>query len=237
MNPPEIIRFPNDTALVDHAVAAFLREVSSAARGRPYRMALSGGRIAGRFFATLATRARAQSAVLESVDFFWADERCVPPTDSESNFALADQNLFAPLGIKPAQIHRIRGELLPDPAAAEAEADITKAIPLNPSGQPVFDLVHLGMGEDGHVASLFPNETPDRIESQRIYRAVVGPKPPPARVTLSYAALAAARQVWVIASGAGKQDALNRSLANPTDTPLGHLLSLHPRTTILTDLA
>ena len=98
----------------------------------------------------------------------------------------------------------------------------------------MIDLVFLGMGEDAHVASLFPSDT-EAIKSQAVYRAVTGPKPPPRRVTLGYAALSAAREVWVLASGRGKAEALRASLSKSGDTPLARVLQSRENTEILTD--
>ena len=98
----------------------------------------------------------------------------------------------------------------------------------------MIDLVFLGMGEDSHVASLFPGDT-EAVQSRAVYRAVIGPKPPPRRITLGYPALAAAREVWVLASGAGKAGALRDSLAKDGDTPLARVLQSRDKTEILTD--
>lgn len=237
MNPPEIVHFQDASALVEKAAALFLDEAHAASTtNRLFSVALSGGRIAGNFFAALANHSRKRQVPLDKVDFFWADERNVPPTDDESNFALAARALFTPLGTPRARIHRIRGEVSTDMAAAEAEAEISRLVPLNEEGQPVLDLVHLGMGEDGHIASLFPGEPKEIIESQRVYRPVVGPKPPPGRVTLNYAPLKAARKVWVFIAGQSKEAALRRSLADPLSTPLARLLELRDRVTVFTDL-
>ena len=101
-------------------------------------------------------------------------------------------------------------------------------------GQPVLDLVFLGMGEDGHVASLFPNDT-EAFENHAVYRAVTGPKLPPRRITLGYPALIEARAVWVLASGEGKADILRASLTDDNSTPLARVLSSRTHTEIFTD--
>ena len=122
---------------------------------------------------------------LANVQFFWADERCVPPDDTESNFRLANELLFAPLKISESQIHRIRGELPPETAAAQAAAELRRFASSNANGQPVLDLIFLGMGEDGHVASLFPDEMEIAGSDKAVYRAVNNsPKPPPNRITI-----------------------------------------------------
>ena len=118
-----------------------------------------------------------------------------------------------------------------------ASAELRAVLPIDGSGNPVLDLVFLGMGEDGHVASLFPCATEAVIQSLEPVLDVIGPKPPPQRLTLSFATLAAAREVWVLASGVGKEEALRASLAPGLLTPLARLLSLRVRTRIFTDIA
>jgi 6-phosphogluconolactonase len=160
----------------------------------------------------------------------------VPPTDPENNFALAQETLLSPLNIPETQIHRIRAETPPESATVAAEAEIKKIAPLTPEGQPVLDLIFLGMGEDGHVASLFPGEPEELINSKPIFRPVVAVKPPPNRITISYSAIAAARQVWVLASGTGKEAALRESLLPEGKTPLARVIQLRPQTKIYTDI-
>ena len=114
---------------------------------------------------------------------------------------------LGPLGIPAHHIHRIRGETPPGAAAAQAETELRDLAPPGQGGQPVLDLVFLGMGEEGHVASLFPGEPPEIVASPAVYRPVTASKPPPRRITLGYPAIAAARQVWVLAAGPGKDQA------------------------------
>jgi 6-phosphogluconolactonase len=99
-----------------------------------------------------------------------------------------------------------------------------------------LDLIFLGMGEDGHVASLFPGEEDEAISSEAVYRAVTAVKPPPRRMTLGYAAIVAATEVWVVASGAGKEGALKESLSPTGKTPLARVLNRRAQTKILTDI-
>ncbi len=199
-------------------------------------VALSGGRIAKDFFSAVAYEAKGRGQPLAHVHFFWGDERCVPPTDEESNYRSAAELLFMPLGLPTRNIHRIRGEEEPDRAAHESEAELRRFAPANAAGQPVLDLVLLGMGEDGHIASLFPGEPEDVINSPAVHRAVTASKPPPRRITLGYAAIAAAREVWVLASGAGKEEALRDSLSPAGETPLARVLRERKQTRIFTDL-
>ncbi len=153
----ELILFPSDDALASAVADRWLDELATPAPKEPhYCVALSGGRVAKKFLTALAEQTRARSISLDRVHFFWGDERCVPPTDAESNFLLAKTHLLDPLRIQPDKIHRVRGEIPPSQAAAEAKAELGHIAPITAAGQPVLDLIFLGMGEDGHVASLFP---------------------------------------------------------------------------------
>jgi 6-phosphogluconolactonase len=233
----ELISVLTADELALRAARAWLDEIESTNRaGKPHCVALSGGRIARKFFAAVAGLAKAEGGAFKSVHFFWADERCVPPNDPESNFRLARELLFTPLGISEGQIHRIRGEDSSEAAAQNAGREIHRVVPVNESGQPVLDLVFLGMGEDGHVASLFPGESEAVVSSKSVYRAVVAAKPPARRITLGYDAIAAARQVWVLASGAGKEAALRESLRPGGQTPLARVLALRHYTLIFNDI-
>jgi len=234
----EWLRFGDSASLARAAARAWLREVERAHRaGRRHAVALSGGRTAAPFFAAALVEARHQRVPFDHVSFFWADERCVPPDDPASNFRLAALRLLRPLHIPPAQIHRIRGEDAPDRAAARAEAELRAVLGGPATTQPALDLVLLGLGEDGHVASLFPSEPEVVRANPAVFRVIYNaPKPPPCRVTLGYGALAAARQVWVLASGPGKAAALRESLRRDGTTPLSHLLRSRSHTRIFSDL-
>ncbi len=233
----EILSCIDPTSLRQAAAGRWLAELAvSPPQASPYCVALAGGRINQGFFSAVAASARSCQQSLAGIHFFWGDERCVPPGHPDSNFALANEFLFVPLGIPEQQIHRLKGEDPPEFAAAEAEAELRRFAPLNAVGQPVFDLILLGMGEDGHVASLFPGETEATMANPDVYRVVTASKPPPRRITLGYAALAAARQVWVLASGPGKAAALGKSLPPEGTTPLARLLQMRTHTLVFTDL-
>ena len=238
LSPVELLRFPDPTALAQAAARDWLTEVGLAAQRRGgFSVALSGGRIAKTFFAAMVRATQTAGVSLAALHFFWADERCVPPDDPESNFGLAHRWLLAPLGVPEANIHRIHGELPGEHAAVEAEAELRRFVSADNEGQPVLDLVLLGMGEDGHVASLFPNERESAARGTASYLAVNdAPKPPPQRVTLSYGPLRAARRVWVLASGQGKEKALRDSLAESGDTPLARVIRSRTQTRLFTDI-
>ncbi|MBM3870773.1 MAG: 6-phosphogluconolactonase [Verrucomicrobia bacterium] len=231
----ELKQCANPTALAEQGAAEMVAWAASSPV--PINVAVSGGRIAKDFFSGVLRIALTRKQSLAHVHFFWADERCVPPDHAESNYRSAAESLFMPLGLQPQNIHRIRGEDDPEHAARETQKELCRFASLNAAGQPVLDLVLLGMGEDGHVASLFPGEAEDVISSPVVYRAVTASKPPPRRITLGYPAIAAARQVWVLASGAGKEAALRQSLASPGRTPLARVLKDRTQTRIFTDIA
>src|SRR6185295_2824437 len=115
----ELLAFDAPLALAQAAAEAWLTQIERAVLGldRRYLVALSGGRIAADFFRAVVENAKRRGVSFAGVHFFWADERCVPPQDRESNFGLAQQLLLQPLGISQAQIHRIRGEIQPGNAA------------------------------------------------------------------------------------------------------------------------
>jgi len=235
----ELISFATAGELAQTVASAWLDEIEAVNRaGKIHCVALSGGRIARKFFSAVAEQAGTRSVSFGRVHFFWADERCVLPDDPESNFYLAKELLFTPLKVVATQIHRIRGEDSPEVAAKVASTEISQIAPMNAAGQPVLDLIFLGLGEDGHVASLFPGESNVLILDKVIYRVVNNsPKPPPNRVTLGYAEITAARQVWVLVSGAGKETALRESLGSQGRTPLARLTQFRTRTKIFCDFS
>jgi len=233
----EIIRYEDDAALARDAASRWLARAALAAREqRPHRVALPGGRITRRFLSEAFQQASASGVGFDAMDFFWGDERCVPPDDPESNHRLAWETLLGPLGVPAARIHRVLGELDPVSAAALAERDLRRVTGVEGASWPVVDLVFLGMGEDAHVASLFPGTPEATADAPAVYVPVTSPKPPPRRVSLTFGALRAAADVWVLASGAGKEQALRDSLAPGSSTPLGRVLSERSRTTVFTDI-
>jgi 6-phosphogluconolactonase len=237
-SPPnaELIRFDSPVELAQAAAAQWVDVLARLDPERSrHRVALSGGRIAGDFFTAVVAEIAGRRVSLASVDFFWADERCVPPESPDSNYRLAAGKLFRPAGVAEDRIHRIPGERAPEPAAREAEAELRRLAGAAAGEVPVLDMAFLGMGEDGHIASLFP-DGPVAADDPAAYRAVVADKPPPHRITLTYRVLAAAREVWVLASGGGKETALRDSLRPNGRTPLAQLLRLRTRTRIFTDI-
>lgn len=239
--PYQLLTLSNDIELAKTAASQWLRELaerkkSSQPGRRQYNVALSGGRIAKGFFSEVARQAgQMPGGLFDDVHFFWADERCVPPEDPESNFAIARGLMLESLKIPAGHVHRLHGEGPEALALQEAVGNILNAAPVV-KGQPVLDMVFLGMGEDGHVASLFPGEPEEVVIDAAVYRAVTAVKPPPRRITLGYAAIIAAEEVWVMVSGAGKEKALRESLAPAGKTPLARVLRQRAETKIFSDV-
>jgi len=231
----ELKFYPNDQALGAAAAQDWLKLLQQSSGS--FSVAVSGGRIAKTFFVEVTELARKSGISLANVHFFWADERCVPPTDPESNFLLAEENLLRPLGIAADKIHRLKGELPPAAAVAEAVNDIRRIVPLDKAGAPVLDLIFLGLGEDGHTASLMPNAPAEVQASREPYVHVRNSaKPPPNRLSMTYPVLAAAKDVWALVAAAGKEEALRDSLQPGGKTPFGHVLETRGHSVIYTDL-
>ncbi len=172
-----------------------------AARGA-FRIALSGGTTPAPLYARLAG-SEAHPIDWARVVVLFADERAVPPDDPESNYALVRRTLLDPLGAGAPQVRRMRGEAI-DLAAAAREYEPELATPL--------DLALLGMGPDGHVASLFPHGSGLREATARVAAIEDSPKPPPRRLTLTARALREARHAAVLCAGADKAAAVVRAL-------------------------
>jgi len=239
----ELIPFATAGELARAVASAWLDEIESAHRaGKLHCVALSGGRITRKFFTSFVEQARARKirnggkpSLPSNVHFFWADERCVPPDDPESNFKPASELLFKPLKVPESQIHRIRGEDSPAAAVKAAESELRRVVGSTDrfAGAPKLDLIFLGMGEDGHVASLFPDAPAEIAGCPGPFLFIENsPKPPPWRISLSYAAMVAAGQVWVLISGAGKEKALRESLDFSGKTPLAQVIQMRQNTRI-----
>jgi 6-phosphogluconolactonase len=231
-----VLNFSSAENLAEAAARHFIDAIPDRAH---MHVALSGGRIAKTFYDAIVSIVRAEHRHVDHIHFFFADERCVPPADPESNFITARQSLFDPLHIRAEQIHRIHGEVDDAYAVKEAEAELCRIAPMDANGQPILDLVILGMGEDGHTASLFPGEPESLVNETAVYRAVTAVKPPPRRVTLGYAPLRAARQLVVLASGKGKEailrDVVSQISQGAPKLPLARVLHGHENAVIFSD--
>ncbi len=196
------------------ACAAML--VGAAANGG--HVVLTGGSTPRAAYGEFVRAAVAVDLDLHRTSFWFGDERCVAPEDERSNFRLARESLLEPLGHgETPAVHRMRGELGPQEGADDYEHQLLQA------GSPAFDLLLLGMGPDGHVASLFPDQ--DTLsERERLVVGVphAGLEPWVARISLTLTAIASARRVAFLISGAGKADAVHAAFG-PQAQPSPHV--------------
>jgi 6-phosphogluconolactonase len=223
MNRSTVIVHPDaDTLATATAARLLLHLIDAQSTHRPLHVALTGGGLGTKVLAEVAASSLRHAVDWTGVHLWWGDERFLPHGDPERNETQARAVLIDLLPIPAEHVHAIPAADADDIAspgdAAAAYAEALAAFapaPLDAAGPPVpaFDLILLGVGPDGHVASLFPGH--DSLEVTD--RAVVGvrgsPKPPPERVSLTFPALEAAAEIWLVVAGADKADAVGRALA------------------------
>ncbi|CAM4141910.1 6-phosphogluconolactonase [Vibrio agarivorans] len=180
--------------------------------GRPVHISLSGGSTPKMLFKLLATDAYANSIQWQNLHFWWGDERCVAPDDAESNYGEANALLFSKVNLPAENIHRIRGENEPQQEADRFAKEMTEVIPTE-NGTPVFDWILLGVGADGHTASLFPGQTNYSDENL----AITAPHPESGQIRVSKTAkvLEAAKRISYLVLGAGKVDIVHEIQNTP----------------------
>lgn len=171
------------------------------------------------------------------VHVWWGDERCVPADSPESNYRLAAETLLARAPLPAANVHRMRGELGPDEGARAYAAELGEHTELDDAGLPVLDVVHLGLGPDGHVASLFPGHDSLAVSGWATIAEHASPKPPPERISLSLGCLNAARRRLVHTVGAEKCEAVARMLGDPDPATPASLLERRGLEVIVDDAA
>lgn len=201
---------------LSHATAEyFVRGIQAAVAARGIaRIAISGGGSPKPVFALLADPHQPYREAIpwDRLWIFWVDERCVPPDNPDSNYGAARELLLDKVPLHPEHVTRIEGELEPDEAAARYETAIRAHYRLEGAEGPVFDLVQLGMGDDGHTASLFPH-TQALHELGRIAVANFVPQQKQShRVTLTWPVINAARDVFFLIEGSAKADPVARVL-------------------------
>ena len=209
--------YPDGAALARAAAddLARLAQESIAARGI-FTIALSGGSTPKRLYSLLANDAPYRQLPWAKMNFFFGDERHVPPDDKDSNYLMAKETLFSSGLIPEENIHRVKAELSDAAAAAadyEAKLKAFFEVPMQLNGFPRFDLVLLGMGPDGHTASLFPG-SPGLEEKSRWVIANPVEKFSTDRITFTFPVLNAARTIYLMVGGADKADKISEVL-NP----------------------
>lgn len=176
-----------------------------------FRLALAGGSTPKALYALLAGSALARKLDWRRVSVFFGDERCVPPDHPDSNFRMANEMLIAPLDLPRERVFRMRGEDEPERAARDYEDCLRKEFGTAPPAWPRFDLILLGLGEDGHTASLFPG-TPALGERQRLVVPNRAPKGVAQRLTFTAPLINHAQTVVFLVSGANKAPAVKTVL-------------------------
>lgn len=216
---PTILRLADAEEVSAAAAREFVRcaRTALAARGR-FMVALAGGSTPRRSYERLGEEPLRDQLDWRGVDFFWSDERAVPPDHRDSNYRMACEALLNGLAIEARRIHRMQGERGDlDAAAREYEAELARAFGTAPEGEPpALDLVILGMGADGHTASLFPNtaalhETTRWVVSNHVPRLAAQ------RLTLTAPILNRAARVVFLVTGAEKAEALADVIEGPAD--------------------
>jgi 6-phosphogluconolactonase len=227
--PAEVRVFPDAIALNDAAAAEFSRAAREAvaARGR-FAVALAGGATPKDAYVRLADAeiSGANRLPWDRIHVFFGDERCVPPDHLDSNFRMANETLLARIPIPPDNVHRFRGEDDPARAAMAAERDLHNSFGAG-ERQPKFDLVLLGLGTDGHTASLFP-ETEALRETVRLVIANWVPKLNAHRLTLTFPVLNQAAEIVFLVAGAEKAKVLKETLRPAVNGPAHPARSVRP---------
>jgi 6-phosphogluconolactonase len=211
--------WPTPTQVAAAAAEVFASAAATAAKSRGLaRIAISGGATPKAMFALLADRTQPFFDLVpwDKLHLFWVDERTVPPEHKDSNFGMTKAAMLDRVPLPAAQIHRIEGELEPEVAASRYEAAIRTSFRLEGAETPTFDLILLGMGDDGHTASLFPH-TEAINELGRIAIANRVPKMDTWRVTLTWPVINQAREAVFLIEGAGKRDILREVLLGAYD--------------------
>lgn len=215
-----LIEVHDDAPALAAAVAGELlsRLADAQDDGRVPQVALTGGTIADRIHRELARLSPDSGVDWSRVVVWWGDERFVGPDDPDRNALQARRALLDVVGVAPGNVHE-----MPSTATAETVSDgaASYSSEMREHGSGEFDVVMLGVGPDGHVASLFPGHAALDVDDRIAVAVTDSPKPPPARISLTLPALNRARSVWFVASGEEKAGAVARAVggADPHDIP------------------
>jgi len=198
-------------ALAEQAAKRFTALAAKAwQEHRAFTVALAGGTTPKALYLVLGSEPYRTKMDWSRIEFFFGDERAVPPDHPDSNYRLANESLFRPAGVDPERIHRMKGEMENLSAAADLYASELRVLASDDC--PHFDLVLLGLGSDGHTASLFPHSRALQERTRWVLPILDAPKPPQRRLTLTVPVLNAARQVIFLVSGEKKARAVREVL-------------------------
>ena len=211
MSAPEIRRHDDADLLVGDIASALLDRLEAAqARGEVPQVGLTGGSIAEALHRELARRAADSSLDWSRVVFWWGDERFVPADSPDRNARQAREALLDHVAVDPTNVHEVPAS---DAVATAEDSAAAYSADLREHGAGAFEVLMLGIGPDGHCASLFPGHPVLGARDAIAVAVHDSPKPPPDRVTLTFETLERSRAVWFIASGEGKAEAVARALA------------------------
>lgn len=229
----EVVPTQEDLVAVAHELVAAAATVAAGQR-QFFRIALSGGSTPEPVYASLAAD---KDIDWSRWQIFWSDERCVPPTSPDSNYQMVKRSLLDHLPRPPQMVVRMTGEGDPEAAALAYEEAIGALVPGNPklgtNAIPCFDMILLGMGNDGHTASLFPH-TQALQETTHLVVPNMGPPPHTARLTFTYPLLNAARRIVILVSGASKAATLHEVLSGPYQPEQYPIQAIHTTSGTLT---
>jgi 6-phosphogluconolactonase len=211
--PIEWHSYPEPAGVAEACAAHIAERIEDVLSERGYAtLAISGGDSPKSMFGRLA----ASKLPWDRIHVFWVDERAVPPTDPESNYRMAAETLLMPAHVPHRNIHRMLGELMPEAAARAYAREIREFFGLDAGEMPEFDVVHRGMGPDGHTASLFPGQ-PLIEDRQGLASAIYVEKKSMWRITLLPGPLLAASTTVVLATGADKAQTVRSVFHEPYD--------------------
>ena len=223
-------------ALARRAAQQFVEVVEAAVAARGVaRIAISGGSTPKAAFKLLADPAQPwlKRMPWEKLELFWVDERCVPPDHEDSNYRMTREAMLDHVPLKPEQVHRMEGELEPDAAAARYESLLRNRFRLEGAETSRFDLVQLGMGPDGHTASLFPHSAA-LSEMSRLVVANHVENKDAWRITLTWPVINQGASVFFLIGGADKAERLKEVFTGPRDTDRLPSQLIRPASGILT---
>jgi 6-phosphogluconolactonase len=229
VSTPEVFVYASGDLLASAAAARTVTRIADAiaAQGHAH-LVLTGGGIGTKVLAAIAACPARDAVDWRRVDFWWGDERFAVTGDPERNETGARAALLDKLGVDQARVHAVPGPDGPDgddpdAAAARYAAELAAAAGQAGGGEsgavPAFDVLMLGIGPEGHVASIFP-EAPAAYATGSVVAVRDSPKPPPTRISFTFSAIQAAREVWVLASGAEKADAVAEALSGVSQDKL-----------------
>jgi 6-phosphogluconolactonase len=214
---PRILRttmFAGDAVAIIHESA-----LDAIAERGIFRLGLCGGNTPCPVYEELAKH---DGLPWGKVQITFGDERCVPPDHDQSNYKMARQSLFEPAHLADGNVFRIRGEIDPETASLEYEHKLSHVAARFAESRYQHDLLLLGLGEDGHTASLFPG-SPALNETIRNVVPVIGPKPPPRRISITLPLINAARHVCFLVNDPAKSGVVNEVVKGNPDLPASHV--------------